>query len=60
LNYFKVKKKIIFLCRERLIRVILALKKLERMDVPGLEKNQVLLKKPAGRLNAGFSGKTGF
>ena len=30
----------------------------------GLEKTQVLLKKPAGRLNAGFftgfSGKTGF
>jgi hypothetical protein len=23
--------------------------------LPGLEKNQVLLKKPAGRLNAGFS-----
>jgi hypothetical protein len=26
----------------------------------GLEKTQVLLKKPAGRLNAGFSGKSGF
>jgi hypothetical protein len=32
--------------------------------MPGLEKTQVLLKKPAGRLNAGFftgfSGKIGF
>jgi hypothetical protein len=27
---------------------------------PGLEKTQILLKKPAGRLNAGFSGKTAF
>jgi hypothetical protein len=26
----------------------------------GLEKTSVLLKKPAGRLNAGFSGQTGF
>jgi hypothetical protein len=26
----------------------------------GLEKTQVLLKQPAGRLNTGFSGKTGF
>jgi hypothetical protein len=34
------------------------------MFISGLEKTQVLLKKPAGRLNAGFftgfSGKTGF
>jgi hypothetical protein len=26
----------------------------------GLFKTQVLWKRPAGRLNAGFSGKTGF
>jgi hypothetical protein len=26
----------------------------------GLEKTQVLPKKPAGRLNTGFSGQTGF
>jgi hypothetical protein len=44
--------------REKLVRSI-------KIAFPaGLEKTQVLLKKPAGRLNAGFftgfSGKTGF
>jgi hypothetical protein len=38
--------------------------KKQRLCEPGLENTQVLLQKPAGRLNAGFftgfSGKTGF